>query len=172
MTRTFIHVLTGDGKGKTTAALGLSLRAAGSGLKIFFGQFAKKGRFSEIRALERFADRITVEQFGLGNFIEGPPSPEDIQAAQRGLERIKAVLAGGEYDMLVLDEANVAVKLGLISVQALLEILVNKPDAVELVITGRHASPRIIEAADIVTEMKAVKHYYQNGVAARVGIEK
>ncbi len=172
MARAFVHVLTGDGKGKTTAALGLSLRAAGSGLKIFFGQFVKKGQFSEIRALKRFADRITVEQFGLGNFTNGTPSPEDIQAAQRGLERIEAVLAGGEYDMVVLDEANVAVKLGLISVQALLGVLVNKPDAVELVITGRYASPRIIEAADIVTEMKAVKHYYQKGVAARVGIEK
>ena len=168
----YIPVYTGNGKGKTTAALGLAIRAAGAGLKVFIAQFNKKGDYSEIKALKRFADLITVEQYGLGRFTDGKPLPEDIEAARKGLKRVKSILSAGEYQVVVLEEANVATKYGLFSVQDLLSVMLAKPDTVELVITGRGASPRIIENADLVTEMKAVKHYYQKGIRARIGIEK
>ncbi len=170
--RGYTQVYTGDGKGKTTAAIGLAIRAAGAGLKVFIAQFIKMGDYSEIKALKRYSDLITVEQFGLGRFTNGKPSREDIQAAQRGLERVKAVMVSDEYKIIILEEANVAAMLGLFAVQDLLKIIINKPDDKELVITGRGASPRIIESADLVTEMKDIKHYYQKGVRARVGIEK
>ncbi len=170
--RGYTQVYTGNGKGKTTAAIGLAIRAAGAGLKVLIVQFIKMGDYSEIMALKRFSDLITVEQFGLGRFTNGKPKPEDIAAARKGLERVKAVMAMDEYDIIIMEEANVAVKLGLIAVQDLLNIIINKPDDKELVITGRGASPRIIENADLVTEMKPIKHYFQKGVPARVGIEK
>ena len=170
--RGYTQVYTGNGKGKTTAALGLAIRAAGAGLKVFIDQFIKMGDYSEIRALKRYSDLITVEQFGLGRFIKGKPAPEDIAAAQKGLERVQAVMASDEYKIIIMEEANVAAKLGLFALEDLLEIVINKAYDKELVITGRGASPRIIEKADLVTEMKEVKHYYQAGVRARVGIEK
>jgi cob(I)alamin adenosyltransferase len=130
------------------------------------------GDYSEIKALKRFSDLITVEQFGLGRFTNGKPTPEDIKAAQKGLERVKSVLVSDEYSIIIMEEANVAVMLGLFAVQDLLKIIINKPYDKELVITGRGAAPRIIENADLVTEMKDIKHYFQIGVRARVGIEK
>ena len=172
MEKGYVHVLTGDGKGKTTSAIGISMRAVGSGLKVFFSQFVKKGEYSEIKAFKRFPDQIKFEQFGLGRFTDRNPAPDDINAAKTGLERVKEVINKNEYDVVILDEANVAVKLGLISVQALVSVIINKPHKLEMVITGRYASPRIIEIADIVTEMKAKKHYFKKGIAARVGIEK
>jgi len=168
----YVQVYTGDGKGKTTAAIGLSIRAAGAGLKVFIAQFIKMGDYSEIKALKRFSDVISVEQFGLGRFIRGKPSPEDIEAAQKGLEKVKSILTSGQYNIVVLEEANVAVTCELFSVQELLDLIDAKPDGVELVITGRGAARPIIERADLVTEMKAIKHYVQKGVAARAGIEK
>jgi len=170
--RGFVQVYTGDGKGKTTAALGLALRAAGAGLKVFIGQFIKMGEYSEIKALERFPDLIRVEQFGLGRFAGRKPSPADIEAARSGMVRVREVMASAEYQVMILEEANVAVKYGLIAVQELLSIIIEKPAEMEMVITGRNASPLIIAAADLVTEMKAVKHYFKKGVRARVGIEK
>ena len=168
----YIHIYTGDGKGKTTAALGLALRAAGAGFSVYFAQFLKKGNYSEIKALERYSDRITLEQFGLGRLIRGKPHKEDIEAAAIGLQRIKAVMAAGEHRLVVLDEANVAVACGLFSMHALLEIIDLKPDGLELVVTGRGAAPEIIERADLVSEIKSLKHYFEKGVQARVGIEK
>ena len=168
----YIQVYTGNGKGKTTAALGLSIRAAGAGLKVFIAQFIKMGEYSEIHALKRFSDLITIEQYGLGRFIKGEPSPEDIQAAGKGLDRIENIIDSREYHVVILEEANVAVTCGLFSVQELLRIIDKKPDDLEIVITGRNASPEIIERADLVTEMKEIKHYYHKGVNARVGIEK
>ena len=168
----YVQVYTGDGKEKTTAALGLSLRAAGAGLKVFIAQFVKMGEYSEIKALKRFADLITVEQFGLGRFIKGAPSAGDIKAAQKGLAKVKAVMASGRHQVVILEEANVAVKLKLLSVPDLVDIIATKPEDVELIITGRGADPEIIAKADLVTEMKEIKHYFQQGVAARVGIEK
>jgi cob(I)alamin adenosyltransferase len=170
--RGYIQVYTGNGKGKTTAAIGLSIRAAGAGLKVFIAQFIKMGEYSEIKALRRFSDLITVEQFGLGRFTNGKPSREDIAAAQKGLEKVKSLMRSNAYKIIILEEANVAAKLGLIAVQDLLELMFEKPYDTELVITGRSASAQIIEKADLVTEMKPVKHYFQKGVPARLGIEK
>jgi cob(I)alamin adenosyltransferase len=168
----YTQIYTGDGKGKTTAALGLSLRAAGAGLKVYIAQFIKSGDYSEIKALARFADQITVEQFGLGRFIKGKPSPEDVAAAGKGLAAVRNALKSGQYQVVILEEGNVAALCGLFPVDEILEIISQKPGDVELVVTGRGADPRVIDRADLVTEMKAVKHYYQAGVAARVGIEK
>ena len=168
----YTQVYTGNGKGKTTAALGLAIRATGAGLKVFIAQFIKMGDYSEIKALKKFSDSITVEQFGLGRFANRKPAPEDFEAAKKGLERVRAIMAADEYDIIIMEEANVAVKLGLFAVQDLLKIIINKPSDKELVITGRGASPRIIENADLVTEMKPIKHYFQKGVPARIGIEK
>jgi cob(I)alamin adenosyltransferase len=167
----YIQVYTGSGKGKTTAALGLALRAAGAGLNVFIAQFIKRGEYSEIKALERFADLITIEQFGHGRFIKGKPSPTDIEAAQKGLAKVKSVLSSGRYGVVILEEANVAVNCDLISVEEILEIIDAKPKDVELVLTGRDAHPKIIDKADLVTEMREVKHYFRKGVQARVGIE-
>lgn len=170
--RGYTQVYTGNGKGKTTAAIGLAIRAAGAGLKVYIAQFIKMGDYSEIKALKRYSDLITVEQFGLGRFTDGKPAPEDIEAARKGLETVKSIMASDEYNIIIMEEANVAVMLGLFAVQDLLKIIIHKPYETELVITGRGASPRIIESADLVTEMKDIKHYYQIGVRARVGIEK
>ncbi len=168
----YVQVYTGNGKGKTTAALGLAIRAAGAGLKVFIAQFIKSGDYSEIKALKRFSDLIVVEQFGLGRFMEGKPSIEDIEIANRGLKRVNSIIKTGEYNVVIMEEANVAVKYGLFPVQALLSIIVAKPADVELIITGRYAATLIIDSADLVTEMKPIKHYFKEGVAARIGIEK
>lgn len=168
----YIQVYTGDGKGKTTAALGLALRAAGAGMNVYIAQFIKSGDYSEIKALSRFADRITVQQFGTGRFIKGRPSPEDVVAAQQGLRAIRKALTDGRYQMVIMEEGNVAAMCGLFPVEAILAIMSEKPGDVELVITGRGADARVIDKADLVTEMKTVKHYYHNGVMARIGIEK
>lgn len=168
----YVQVYTGEGKGKTTAALGLAIRAAGAGLNVYLAQFIKHGEYSEITGLSRFSDRITVAQFGCGRFIKGRPSPQDVESAGRGIEKVKSILAAGEHQVVILDEANVAVSLDLFSEKTLLEIIASKPDAVELIITGRGATTKIIESADLVTEMKEIKHYFKNGVPARIGIEK
>jgi len=168
----YIHVYTGHGKGKTTATLGLILRAAGAGMKVFLAQFLKQGDYSELNGLKRFDDLVTVEQFGLGCFVKGEAAAEEVEAARRGLDRVKTVLASGAYDMVVLDEANVALHFHLFSLPELLTLIDAKPEATELVITGRHAPPELIARADLVTEMREIKHYYQAGVAARTGIEK
>ncbi|CAD7847369.1 MAG: hypothetical protein [Olavius algarvensis Delta 4 endosymbiont] len=168
----YVQVYTGDGKGKTTASLGLSLRAAGAGLRVYIAQFIKSGDYSEIKALRRFDDLITIEQFGLGRFIKGRPSDADIQAGADGIAKLKQVFAEGRHDVVIAEEGNTAAACGLFPVETLLGLIAARPDAVELVITGRGADPRVIARADLVTEMQAVKHYYQQGVAARIGIEK
>ena len=168
----YIQVYTGDGKGKTTAALGLTLRAVGAGLKVFIAQFIKIGDYSEIGALERLSESVTVEQFGCGRFPKGQASEEDIALARRGLGRVKEVFASHQHDVVIMDEVNVAVSLRLFDVEALLQIMDSKPPDVELIITGRNAPTAVIEKADLVSEVKAVKHYFQNGVKARIGIEK
>lgn len=170
--RGFVQVYTGDGKGKTTAALGLALRAAGAGLRVFIAQFAKGVRSGEHAALERLADRIAVQQYGRGCLIVGQPSEEDRAAARRGLAEARQALLSGDYQVVILDEANVAVQLGLFPVEALLELLDARPQGVELVLTGRGAHPSVLERADLVTEMRKVKHYFDRGVPARRGIEK
>jgi cob(I)alamin adenosyltransferase len=170
--RGYVHVYTGDGKGKTTAAIGLAIRAAGAGLRVYIAQFIKMGDYSEIKALKRFSDLITIEQYGLGRFLDKTPSKEDIAIARKGLEMVRNVMASGKVNLVILEEANVAAKFGLFSVQEIVQMIVNKPKEIELVFTGRDASSQVIEVADLVTEMKMVKHYYDKGVQARVGIEK
>ena len=168
----YIQIYTGEGKGKTTAALGLAIRAAGAGLNVYLAQFIKQGEYSEIKGLNRFSDKITVAQFGCGRFIKGRPTAKDIEIATQGIEKVKAILAAGKHQVVILDEASVAVSLNLFSEEILLEIITTKPDDVELIITGRGATQKMIEAADLVTEMQEIKHYFKNGVEARIGIEK
>ena len=167
----FVQVYTGDGKGKTTAALGLALRAAGAGLKVYIGQFIKNAEYSEISALHRLADNITIKQFGRGCFILTEPCQADREAAGQALAVIGEVLAAGAHDLVIADEANVAVALGLISEDDLLALIDRRPPQVELVLTGRGAPPLVMERADLVTEMRLVKHYYDRGILARKGIE-
>ena len=171
MKKGYVQVYTGDGKGKTTAALGLSLRAAGAGLKVYIGQFLKQGGYSELEALKRFSDLITIEQFGTGRYIMGDPTPEDFAAARRALAALTSAVASGDYDVVIMEEANVAEKFGLITGQDLLDVIDRKPEGVELVITGRGCPKQVVERADLVTEMRPVKHYYDKGVLARTGIE-
>lgn len=168
----YIQVYTGDGKGKTTAALGLCLRAVGAGLRVYIAQFLKKGAYNELAALEAFSDKVKVEQFGTGRFVRDAPDSGDRMAARKGLEAAVHAAKSGDFDIIVLDEGCVAAAKGLIAVEALLDLAVNRPATVELVITGRGADPRLLETADLVTEMKPVKHYFQQGVQARQGIEK
>ncbi len=167
----YVHVYTGDGKGKTTAALGLALRAAGAGWNVFFAQFAKGCPTSETTALDRFADRITVRQYGSRGFVVGDPKGTDTEAAWRGLAECGEAILSGDYRLIILDEANVGPMLRLFPVDELIALIDSKPDEVELVITGRGADPRVVNRADLVTEMREVKHYYRRGVTARAGIE-
>lgn len=168
----YVQVYTGNGKGKTTAAIGLSVRAAGAGLNVFIAQFIKMGEYSEIKSLKKFSDRITIKQFGRGKFIKGAPSEEDMEAAQKGLHAVRVALLSGKYDIIILEEGNVAVSIGLLSTDDIIHLIDRKPEHVEIVITGRNASQEIIDKADLVTEMKDIKHYFNKGVAARTGIEK
>ena len=167
----YVQVYTGDGKCKTTAALGLVVRAVGAGLRVYLGQFIKGREYSEIKILrERFPD-VTVEQYGAGHFIRGRPVPDDIAAARKGLEALANALTCGRYDVVVADEANTAVGAGLFTEDDLLALCQTKPDPVELVLTGRGAGPKLQHRADLVTEMQCVKHYYHAGVQGRPGIE-
>ena len=167
----YVQVYTGSGKGKTTASLGLALRAAGAGLKVFIAQFVKGMDYSELHVIGKLSQWITLKQYGRDCFIVRKPKQADIDSAREGLAAVKAAMASGDYDLIILDEANIATYYELFSVDELLELIASRPEKVELVITGRKADPRIIEAADLVTEMREVKHYYEKGVEARKGIE-
>jgi len=167
-----VQVYTGDGKGKTTAALGLALRAAGRGLKVFMVQFLKGRFYGELESAKRLADRITIVQSGLDSFVKkGEPTDEDIRLARRGLSLAEKAIRSGEYDIVILDEVNVAIELGVLSVDDVLPLVKDKPTGIELVLTGRYAPSEFLEIADLVTEMKCVKHYYDSGVKMREGIE-
>ncbi len=168
----YIQIYTGEGKGKTTASLGLALRACGAGLKIYIGQFIKSGDYSEIKALAHLAPQVMVEQFGLGRFLKNDPQDKDIQMARKGLKAIEKAMCGCAYDLVIADEILVAATCGLITENQILALMEGRPEQVELVLTGRGATPAILERADLITEMKAVKHYFQQGVGAREGIEK
>lgn len=167
----YLHVYTGNGKGKTTAAFGLALRAAGAGKKVYFAQFVKGKTYSEIKAVEQWLPSVTVKQYGRGCFIVKEPEQADIDAAQTGLAEIKDILQSGQYQLVVLDEANIAIYYKLFSVAELLEAIAARHPGTEVVVTGRYAPQELIDAADLVTEMKEVKHYYTQGIEARKGIE-
>ncbi|MCP4673779.1 MAG: cob(I)yrinic acid a,c-diamide adenosyltransferase [Desulfobacula sp.] len=168
----YIQIYTGNGKGKTTAALGVTMRTIGAGGKVFIGQFLKSGDYSEMNILKKFKDQVTVEHYGLGRFVKGSPTQEDIDAGKDGYNRVAQIIEKGEHGLVIIDEGNVAVKYNIFSEQDLLNMFKKKPDHVELIVTGRGATRKVMEKADLVVEMKAIKHYFQQGVKARVGIEK
>jgi cob(I)alamin adenosyltransferase len=171
MRRGYLQVYTGNAKGKTTAALGLALRAAGAGRKVFIGQFIKQRRCSEHRALERLSDLITIRQFGTGFVRSRAPGKAALAIARKGIDEVRDVLRSRRFSVVILDEINVAVHYHMISVDELLDLIDQRPPDVELILTGRYAHEKVIERADLVTEMKEIKHYYRKGVKARVGIE-
>lgn len=165
-----VHIYTGNGKGKTTAAIGLAIRAAGAGLKVYIGQFIKKGCYNEIKVLKRIKN-IKLEQFGRGCFIKSAAAPKDIQLAAAGLKKVKQIISSKKYNLIILDEINICLKLKLLALKAVINLIKTLPRKTELVLTGRYAPPQIIKLADLVTVMKDVKHYYKRGIIARKGIE-
>ena len=167
----YVHVYTGNGKGKTTAALGLLLRASGAGMKVFLGQFLKRGEYSEHAALPLLPG-VTAETFGGERRIGAPLTEKDAVLARRGLERLREVALSGNWGVVIADEIFVAVHLGLLSESDVLELLEVRHTSTELVLTGRYAFPEILRRADLVTEMKELRHYFSLGVPARKGIEK
>ncbi len=160
----YIQVYTGNGKGKTTAAFGQALRALGAGFTVFIGQFVKGKMYHENKATARFLKNITIKQYGLGCFIVDAPTNKDIETAQNGLEEMKKIIHSGEYDMVIMDEVNIALYYKLIDIEDIVKLMKSKPGQVELILTGRYAPLEIIDLADLVTEMREVKHYYQKGI--------
>lgn len=165
----YVQVYTGNGKGKTTCALGLCLRAVCAGYSVFFGQFLKGRDYSELKAVD-FLPNFTIRQYGSEKFIFNSPSDEDILLAKNAIDDIKKEISN--YDVVVLDEINIALHKNLISLQDVLDIINLKPENTELVLTGRYAHEKIIQCADLVSNIDEIKHYYTKGVNARIGIEK
>jgi cob(I)alamin adenosyltransferase len=173
MSKGLVIVNTGNGKGKTTAALGLALRAVGQGLKVSMIQFIKGGwKYGELKAPD-FLPGFEITPMGKGFVGLGgkTPAPEDVELAVETLAAGRAKVVSGEWDMVILDEINCAVDLGLIEIEKVLDLIREKPENVHLVMTGRGAKPQIIEAADLVTEMKEIKHPYHEGIKAQKGVE-
>ena len=168
----YVQVYTGDGKGKTTAAIGLAIRALGAGWRVFIAQFLKSGEYSEHKALAQFSDHLTIKTYGRNVFIKREPEEEDRRLAQEAYQEIAEIVASGQYRLVILDEANVAVYYDLITVDQILDLIDRRTEGVELLITGRYAHSRLIERADLVTEMREIKHYFDRGIKARVGVEK
>ena len=175
--KSYIQVYTGNGKGKTTASLGLTIRALGAGKSVFIGQFLKNGNYSEIKMLEKIStqlepgQQLKVVQYGEPRFIKQKPRQEDLDAALKGWDSLRNAVTSGSYDLVVMEEINIAIHMQLISEEEVLKVLEAKPPGVELVLTGRYASEKIILAADLVSRIEDVKHYYRAGVKARTGIE-
>ena len=170
----YVQIYTGNGKGKTTAAMGLAFRAAGRGFRTYIAQFLKAQPTGEIEAAKKLAPLIRIEQFGREGFItvrEGP-GDEDLERARTGLARARDAMLSGAYSIVILDEVNTAVHLKILPEADVLALLDARPAGVELVLTGRYAPESFIARADLVTEMKEIKHYFAKGVKAREGIEK
>jgi len=170
--RGLVQVYTGNGKGKSTAAFGLALRAIGRGLKVYIIQFIKGGfDYGELYIVDKLPN-LKLKAFGRGKFVtEKPPGKEDVKLAEEAFALAEEIVQSGEYDMVILDEINVALSLKLIKIEKVLKLIKKKPQYVELVLTGRYAPLKIMEAADLVTEMKEVKHPFNKGYEARKGIE-
>jgi len=170
--RGLVQVYTGDGKGKTSAAFGLALRAVGRGLKVYVIQFIKGGfDYGELYVVERLPN-FKLKAFGRGKFVtDVPPTEDDIRLAKEAFNLAREVVSGGEYDVVVLDEINVALNLKLIEIEEVVDLIKRKPKHVELILTGRYVPPKVVELADLVTEMREVKHPYTKGVPPRRGIE-
>lgn len=167
-----VQVYTGDGKGKTTAAVGLAMRAIGKNLQVFMVQFLKGRHYGELETARRLSDRFKIVQSGLDTFVKrGEPSQEDLRLAHRGLEIAREAIMSGDYDIVILDEVNVAVDLGVLTVEEVLPLIDDRPEGVELVLTGRGAPEEFLQRADLITEMKNVRHFYDKGVPMREGIE-
>jgi cob(I)alamin adenosyltransferase len=169
----FTQIYTGNGKGKSTAAIGQAVRAAGFGLKTYIAQFMKEFPYNELNSLKCLSKWITIEQFGKDEFVykKELPSEKDMETAHKGLAAAKEKMLNGEYDIIILDEAIVAIYFKLIKTEELIEFIKEKPGNVELILTGRYCPEELIKMADLVTEMKEVKHYYQKGIKSRRGIE-
>lgn len=166
---------TGNGKGKTTAAIGLAIRSAGRGKKVYIAQFMKKGEYGELILIKKcLSHLIQVDQFGLPGFhhFGDPISQKQKDAAIRGIETVNQIIQSAQFDIIILDEINILLYFGIIDETPVLEILDKKPENVEIILTGRHAPPSILQRADLITEMLEIKHYYRKNVSARFGIEK
>ncbi|MBC8588644.1 cob(I)yrinic acid a,c-diamide adenosyltransferase [Paratissierella segnis] len=170
MDKGYVQIYTGNGKGKTTAALGLSLRAVSIGKKVFFGQFVKGMKYSEVNCTD-FVPNIEFEQFGKECFIYNDPTEDDIKRAEQGLAKMSSVLKDGKYDVVVMDELNIALYFKLFTVEEVIKAISNRAPHVEVIITGRYAPKELVEIADLITEMKEIKHYYTKGVENRKGID-
>jgi len=165
-----VHIYTGNGKGKTTAAFGLAVRMLGSGGRVIIIQFMKApdvyGEQKKIRECGAF-----IESFGLPKFVHGKPEPDDIETARKALERAREVVSSGEWDLVILDEICVALGFKMLGVEEVKGLIENKAENTELVLTGRYCPEELFELADYVTEMKEIKHPYQRGTLARQGVE-
>jgi len=169
----FIQIYTGNGKGKTTAAIGQAVRAAGFGLKSYIVQFMKEFPYNEQNSLKHLSEWITIEQFAGDDFVykKQLPGKKEIDKARRGLAAAKAKMLSGRYDLIILDEVCVSIYFRLFSDEEILTFMKQKPENVELILTGRYCPDNLMDKADLVTEMKEIKHYYQEGITARKGIE-
>lgn len=172
MKKGYIEVYTGNGKGKTTAAFGVAVRMLGAGYRVYIGQFLKKGLYSEIKGFAKWGDAICITQYGSGEFIRNNPEANDRKLAENGLIECREAMLSGKYDLIVLDEINVALYMGILPLNDVLRLIKDKPEGVEMILTGRNAPIEIVSAADLVTEMVEIKHYYKAGVKARIGIEE
>ncbi|MDD2715444.1 MAG: cob(I)yrinic acid a,c-diamide adenosyltransferase [Candidatus Wallbacteria bacterium] len=173
MEKGYFQVYTGNGKGKTTAALGMAFRALGHGLTVYIGQFMKGQDYGELKSARKFP-ALTIERFGEERFIlnDGRIDERAARLAEAGLQRGSEALLSGKFDLVILDEINVALYFKLLDLGNVVALIKAKPAGTELVFTGRNAPGEILELADLVTEMKEVKHYFQQGIQARIGIEK
>ena len=171
MIKGLIQVYTGDGKGKTTAALGLALRAAGRNMKVLIVQFMKKWDYGELHSI-KLIPNIALETFGTKEFIYKDKAKKiDYEEAEKAFSFGVKGMQSGNYDIVIFDELNMALYYELLDLKKVIQKIKGKPDNVEVVITGRRAPEEIIEIADLVSEMKEIKHPYQKGIEARRGIE-
>ena len=169
----FVQIYTGNGKGKSTAAIGQAVRMAGFGAKTYIAQFMKEYPYNELNSLKHLSKWITVEQFCGDEFVykKELPGENELTKARNGLDSAKVKMLSGEFNLIILDEAIVAIYFKLIETKDIIEFIKSKPKDVELILTGRYCPDELISLADLVTEMKEIKHYYQKGVTSRRGIE-